>query len=284
VNVDVSDCTVFSVTHVGRGNDEIARRSVAAEILEQALQAISEVTVWTKTTDTVGKITPFTRQYGRIDVKFFFIEREEGELRIGKNPLFWLDRTGAQLMAGFLSNMVNTLGPASSPVPIMVRRVMASLDLVNLGFYTEAFVTLFSLVDDLTQEVLKAGLARKGISRDQQKGLLRAIREERLKLYLTQLMVLCEWKSMEDDRPLLFKDLVKVNALRNKIMHGSVRLTRQKTLEAMTTLLNTLGWLRENPFEYEVPALPRLGLAELELGYYPPSAEAAEAPEGASGD
>jgi hypothetical protein len=173
---------------------------VQEHLFEQALQAISEVTIWNKALDQVGQVTAFTRQVGRLDVKFFFIEHSD-RLVAWKNPVFWADRKAAAMMAGFLANMIVQNGPAANPISSVVRRVMAALDLINLGFYTESFVSVFALTDDLTQEVLNAGMAKKGLDAEAQKQLLRAIKEERLKLYLTNLPILCDWKTLEVENP-----------------------------------------------------------------------------------
>jgi hypothetical protein len=55
---------------------------------------------------------------------------------------------------------------------------------------------------------------------------------------------------------------MKANSRRNAIMHGSARLTRQETLESVNTLLDTIDWLRRNPFGFSVPAFPLLKVAE----------------------
>lgn len=261
LRVDVSDCTVYTVTHVDFGHADVTQRSVAEMLLEQALQAISEVTIWNKTLEEVGKISAFTRQVGRVDLKFFFIETPD-QLIAWKNPLFWAERSLAGMMAGVLGNMIVENGPAASPVPAVTRRVMAALDLINLGFYTESFVSAFSLADDLSQEVIKAGMSKKGLDLNAQKQLLRAIKEERLKIYLTNLAKLCDWKSLEEAEPALFDRLAKANTLRNNIMHGSARLTRTEALQSVNTLLDTIGWLRKNPFGFAIAPFPILHVAE----------------------
>jgi hypothetical protein len=140
LKVDVTDCTVYTVTHLNWTDEDLALRKVAERLLEQTLQAISEVTIWNKALDQVGSVTAFTRQVGRLDVKFFFTEHTD-KMVAWKNPLFWADRKAAALIAGFLGNMVVTNGPASNRIAPPVRRVMAALDLINLGFYTESFVS-----------------------------------------------------------------------------------------------------------------------------------------------
>src|SRR5205085_7125112 len=132
-------------------------------------------------------MSPFIRQVGTTDVKAFFAQGASDTLVGWVSPAFTFDREAAAMMAGFLSNMIVSNGPATNPVPQITRRVMSSLDLVNLGFHTESFVNLFSLVDDLTQEVIKAGMVKRGLSEVEQIGMLRAIKEERLKVYLCSL-------------------------------------------------------------------------------------------------
>lgn len=273
--VDVTDCTLFTVTHLGRGGVEIPP-AMAQELLEQALQAISEVAIWCKAMDQLGDSSAFIRQVGRVDVKFFSIEASDSKLIAWRNPLFSLNREGANFIAGFLSNMVVQNGPSANPIPQITRRVMSSLDLINLGFYTESFVNLFSLMDDLTQEVLKAGLANKGLGNDEQKSLIRAIKEDRLRLYLNHLSKLCGWKSLEQELPALFKRLQTVNNLRNTIMHGSKRLERDEAIVSANTLIEAISWLRSNPFGYDIPVFPLLRLAEVEFMLLEPINQIAE--------
>ena len=204
IEIDTSDCTVFTVTHLNRGDIDLSIIKNVQEIFEQSLSAISEVLIWTKSHDLVGKMSSFHRQIGTTDVKAFFAGSSNDQLVGWLSPAFTFDRNAAAMMAGFLSNMIVSNGPASNPTPPISRRVMSSLDLINLGFYTESFVNLFSLVDDLTQEVIKAGMKNRGLSEDEQKRLLRAIKEERLKLFLCDLSKLCGWKSLEEENNELF--------------------------------------------------------------------------------
>jgi hypothetical protein len=272
LNVDVTDCTVYTVTHLSWTDCDLTLRSVADRLLEQSLQAISEVTIWNKSLDQVGKVTAFTRQSGRLDVKFFFIEHSTCPVA-WKNPLYWADRKAAALMAGFLGNMIVENGPAANPISPIVRRVMAALDLINLGFYTESFVSVFALTDDLCQEVLRAGLAKKGFDSSQQKAFLRVIKEERLKQFVTSLAVLCGWSSLDKDNPALFARLLNANTKRNNILHGSARLSRDETLELVNTLLDTIDWLKTNPFGFAVPSFPLLVVAESDFVLLPPKSE-----------
>lgn len=262
IKIDTSDCTVFTVRHRDRGDVDLAEAKSAQLIFEQSLSAISEVSIWTKSADRVGRMSCFIRQIGTTDVKAFFA-RGASETLVGwLSPAFTFDRSAAAMMAGLMSNMIVSNGPSANPIPPITRRVMSSLDLINLGFHTESFINLFSLVDDLTQEVVKAGMTGRGLNEEDQRGLLRSIKEERLKVYLCNLSKLCGWKSLDEGSRDLYARVLKVNTTRNQIMHGSRRLLPAETIEAVDVLLELIDWLRSNPFGFEIPLFPLLRIAE----------------------
>lgn len=262
IEIDTSDCTVFTVTHRDRGDLDLKLRSNVKLVFEQSLLAISEVSIWVKAIDQAGQMTSFLRQIGTTDVKAFFAQGSSEDLVGWLSPAFTFDRGAASMMAGFLSNMIVSNGPSANPIPPIIRRVMSSLDLVNLGFYTESFINMFSLVDDLVQEVVKSGMTQNGLSQDEQIDMLRAIKEERIKIYLCNLSKLCGWQSLKDARKDLYQEVVKVNSMRNKIMHGSRRLQTNETLGAINVLLALIDWLRSNPFGFVIPRFPSLNIAE----------------------
>lgn len=269
IEIDTSDCTLFTITHKDQGEPGLPSVPKMQKIFERSVAAISEVVIWTKAHEKTGKVSPYSRQIGIVDVKAFFVLCEDKQLVGWLNPAFKMHRDAAAMMSGFLSNMIVSNGPSTNPVSSISCRVMSSLDLINLGFYTESFVNIFSLVDDLTQETVKSGLIKKGLDETQQKDLLRAIKEERLKIYLCNLAKLCDWQSLEEADKELFNKVMKVNALRNKIMHGSRRLTRNESIDASNSLLGLIDWLRGNPFGYAIPQFPLLRLAIPEFTIIP---------------
>lgn len=269
LDIDISDCTLFTVAHLGQGELDLTKKSTVENLFERSIYAVSEVIIWNKTKDIIGKDTSFTRQFGRLDVKVFLAQSSDKKLVLWANPLFKINRSTAAMLADFLPNFIISNGPAANPIPPISRRVMSSLDLINLGFYTESFINLFSVVDDLTQEVIKSGFNKKGLSADEQNNMLRAIKEDRLKIYLCNLAKLCDWSSLEDVNPNLYKEILKVNTKRNNIMHGSTRLGRIETIESLNILLLLIDWLRKNPFGYQIPKFPLLKIAEVEFSLVP---------------
>ena len=167
-------------------------------------------------------------------------------------------------------NVVNQNNPLSCPVPAVTRRIMGCLDLFNLGFYTEAFVSCFALLDDLVQSVVEAGLQKKGLGEDKTEGLLRAIEKERMNRYLCTLLPLCGMDGLDTANADLYGRLVKrpkssTNYVRNEVMHNNLRLNRQLAFDHLVTILDAINWLRSNPFGYNIPHFPKFSVAASEF-------------------
>lgn len=273
ISIDTSDCTIFTISFpelkVPKQDAQMLR-----EIFEWSVAAVGETIIWNKSIDQIGEVSAFSRQIGTLDVKYCLILMNENDWFAWENPIFSTVSV-AHLMNGMLNDLLGgvfdgatmTNGPSAHPLPPISRRVMNSLDLINLGFFTESFINLFSLVDDLTQEVIKKGLEIKGFSADDQNQFLRAIKEERLKVYLCNLAKLCGWASLAEEKPELYKTVVSVNTKRNKIMHGSTRLLRQEAIDSSNILLSLIDWLRSNPFGFDIPNFPLLKVAN--VGFKP---------------
>lgn len=273
-NFDISDCTIFTVYHLNHERAEFEKLAkdtnkdfpnLITEIIEESLEAISEFILWTKAQDLAGITTPFNRQVGRLDIKYCVMDMTDGRTIFYRNPLYWTNVDPSAIFSSMFGNMIVENGPAQFPIPAITRRIMGSLDLVNLGFYTEAFISMFALADDLLQEIIKKGLGKLGLAESEQEDLLRSIKEQRLSRYSTLLVKVCGWKSLEEENEKLYKKLKKTNELRNKIMHGSTRITREQTLNALDVLADFINWLGTNPFNYLIPEFPDFKLANLDF-------------------
>lgn len=284
LDLDISDCTLFNVMHLDvKWATVLASAETADWLLEQALQAITEALLWSKASDRVQTVNAFVRQVGRLDVKVFIVAAENEQMVLWRNQLFWIDRHGAALINHLLGSAIIDNGPAATPLHPIVRRVLGVFDLLNLGFYAESFIAAFALLDDLSQLVVRAGLAQKQLTAKEQEKLLRAIKDDRLTNHLCLLTKLCGWESMDNAEPELFSALRKVNTLRNNIVHGSVRLDRGDAIESVDTVLACLDWLRTNPFGFVIPTPPRLQLANSAFVIVPPRAASENLPEAIPG-
>ncbi|MDO8507836.1 MAG: hypothetical protein Q7S53_04720 [bacterium] len=262
LELETADCTIFNLEHKNHTQNDLKRVINTEKILEKSLMAVSELALWSKAKDSAQKITPYIRQVGRADVKYFFTTTMDRELILWKNELYWQNIAGMQLLSGFLGNMVVTNGPSTSPLPSSTRRILGSLDLINLGFYSESFITSFALLDDLLQETIKAGLKKKKMSKDEQEALIRGIKENRLAIFLSSVLKLCGWVSLEEENKELFAQLKKVNTIRNNIMHGSALLSREDALKSIGTILDVILFLKSNPFDYIIEDFPPLNIIQ----------------------
>jgi hypothetical protein len=270
LDVDVSDCTTFRLIHYGKNLDLNSPDAEAIlEILDDSLLAISELILWQRLHTQVGEHCNYQRRIGRIDVKFFGVEKE-GKLRIvWLSPLFNNLQIQLSSFGNMFTNAIMINGPASSPTTPDLRRLMASIDLINLGFFTEAFVTAFALLDDLVQRVVSGGLLAKGFSSKENADFIRAIKEERLNHYLNSALKLCGWVNLRDENPTLNAKMLKVNALRNKVMHGDRELLRSESLEGVGVAWTLIDFLRNNPFGVPITGMPPQGPATPQLTLVP---------------
>ena len=77
IAIDTADCAVFRVHHVDDKHEEPPTQEWLDHLLEQSLVAICEVVVWSKVSEVIHVESPFERQVGRTDVKFFALEGKE---------------------------------------------------------------------------------------------------------------------------------------------------------------------------------------------------------------
>lgn len=109
---------------------------------------------------------------------------------------------------------------ATATLPV-ARRYLRCYELLEHGFYSEAFIIAFSIMDDLVQEVLHAQLQAKGMSaKSDRDSLMRGIKENRLKLYLGPLLKITAGTTVAELWPRAEKALEWLNRTRNNIAHG----------------------------------------------------------------
>jgi hypothetical protein len=63
--------------------------------------------------------------------------------------------------------------------------------------------------------------------------------------------------------------LLKVNKLRNEVMHGDRELARGEALWSIDVIATVIAYLRENPFGVDVAGFPPLRPAEPQLSRMP---------------
>ncbi|HLD65533.1 MAG TPA: hypothetical protein VJA19_05790 [Pseudomonas sp.] len=109
---------------------------------------------------------------------------------------------------------------ATKTLPV-ARRYVRCYELLEHGFYSEAFIIAFSVMDDLVQEMQHSQLQLKGMSaKADRDSLLRGIKENRLKLYLGPLLKITAGSTATELWPQAEKALEWLNKIRNNIAHG----------------------------------------------------------------
>jgi hypothetical protein len=125
------------------------------------------------------------------------------------------------------------------------RRFVRCFELLEHGFYSEAFIVGFSLLDDFVQTSLKVLLTRKGLSSADCNSLLRGIKEDRLRLYLGPVLRLTIGRSIEELWPEAGAALEWLNRKRNRIAHASESVTYDETAHGIFACLKLLILLRD---------------------------------------
>ncbi|MFZ0964853.1 MAG: hypothetical protein WAO35_28685 [Terriglobia bacterium] len=134
---------------------------------------------------------------------------------------------------------------AASSYPV-ARRYVRCYELLEHGFYSEAFIVAFSILDDLVQQMLDSLLLEKGMSdSEERKSLVRGIKENRLRVFLGPLLKVIAGHSIEALWPAGDKALDWLNATRNKIAHAGFKADNSTAAKGIFVCIKTLHLLHE---------------------------------------
>lgn len=127
------------------------------------------------------------------------------------------------------------------------RRYVRCYELLEHGFYTEAFIVAFSVLDDLVQQMLNQLLTDKGmVSDDEREELLRGIKEKRLKIFLGPLLKVLTGKDISTMWPGSEKALDWLNRNRNRIAHSGKKADYATAAQGIFVCVKTLIVLSQN--------------------------------------
>lgn len=129
----------------------------------------------------------------------------------------------------------------------VARRYIRCYELLEHGFYTEAFIVAFAVLDDVVQQMLHRLLSEKGMnSEDEREELLRGIKEKRLRIFLGPLLkvligkdISCMWPGSENA-------LDWLNRTRNKSLHGGRKVDYASAARGIFACIKTLTVLSQN--------------------------------------
>jgi hypothetical protein len=136
------------------------------------------------------------------------------------------------------------VGKGSLPV---ARRYVRCHELLEHGFYSEAAIVAFSILDDLVTKMLDEGLVNKGMANKEDRNyLIRGIKEGRLKVFLGPLLKIIHNVSLKDFWGEGESALEAVNKLRNKIAHQGYNATYDDAAKAIFFCVKTVHLLHAN--------------------------------------
>jgi hypothetical protein len=129
----------------------------------------------------------------------------------------------------------------------VARRYVRCYELLEHGFYTEAFIVAFSVLDDLVQQMLNRLLEDKGIvSNRERKDFLRGIKEQRLRTFLGPLLKVITGKDIFTMWPGSEKALEWLNGTRNRLAHRGEKADYATAALGIFACVKTLTVLSQN--------------------------------------
>ena len=129
----------------------------------------------------------------------------------------------------------------------VTRRYIRCYELLEHGFYTEAFIVAFSVLDDLVQQMLNRLLTDKGMVSDgERKELLRGINEKRLRIFLGPLLKVLTGKDISTMWPGSEKALDWLNRTRNELAHSGRKADYATAAKGIFACVKTLTVLSQN--------------------------------------
>jgi hypothetical protein len=236
------------------GSTETQLRSQSFERhlpIYQALEAVSELLLAYKLVRVGHTDGKGLRSVGIGDTLMYFSAIDDvptGDLNIGlKNYAgnnAWIDDNPKSDPHGTTCLAEPHIGAETLPI---ARRYVRCYELFEHGFYSEAFIVAFSVLDDFVQQTLDRLLEEKGLSSSKErKALLRGIKENRLRLYLGPVLKLVFGSDMETMWPESTSALEWVNSTRNRIAHAAEKADRATAARGIYVCLKVLVVMKEH--------------------------------------
>jgi hypothetical protein len=144
------------------------------------------------------------------------------------------------------------IGQSTFPIG---RKLARCFDLFDHGYYNEALIIAFAILDDQIQIALDALLKSRGLDAPKErKQFLRSIKDDRLKHYLGAVMKVLVSKSISQMWPEADTAIDWLNTERNKAMHGGYHASRRSAAFAIfVTMKILLVFKRNNILEIDFP-------------------------------
>lgn len=149
---------------------------------------------------------------------------------------------------------IRHLGGVSSPIS---RRFVRCFELQDHGYYTEALIVSFSILDDLIQQSIIQKMNSLSINEKSAKEIIRAIKDNRMKMFLGGLLKLLCGNSVLDKWDNAEKAIDYINGKRNSAAHAGFTANKSESVICINICIRILReiselGLIEHDFDHEM--------------------------------
>ena len=260
--IDASLCTTADVTtYMAFDGDKEAAKAWAIKhrakiIADTILPRVNEFVLQLKHAYPKAILTGTLRNIGDIDLVYSYLSFEEETINCRSSPGV-TSRLAVPVPAILMAGM-EPVPPLGQETTITFRKlskewvaITRAVDLANHGYFEEALLVSFALLDALVQEFLKEHLP--SLCKHEASSLIEKIESGRLSTFLGPLMRICLGASPLDDREHK-KDVVWLNRKRNAIVHRGEYCSREESQRGVAVVWRCLRYLGEKGANYSLPS------------------------------
>jgi len=259
--IDASLCTVAVVeTYVEFDGDREsaktwARNHCHAIVADTILPRVNEFVLQLKYLYPKAILTGTMRNVGDIDLVYSYLYFEDDNIHCRSSPALssW---HGAPVPGLLLGGDEPLPGPGQDrAVPFRELSkewvaVTRAVDLVNHGYFEEAVLVSFALLDALVQDFLKVRLPN--LSEGEAATVIARVGSSRLNTFLGPLMRVCTGASPLDENAGQ-AELAWLNKKRNAIVHNGDPCSRIESQRGVAMVWRLLRYLNEKGATYRLP-------------------------------
>jgi len=138
--------------------------------------------------------------------------------------------------------------PLDTKLPFEKLRLFRAIELLDSGYVTEAILVVYALLDSYVQNELIILLNHKNIEEPEE--FLRKIQTRRLETYLHEILKVLSGHSLKEEQKDLWKQLKKVNIIRNKAIHEATDPKYDDVKDAIILVRDIILYLKKIEFNH----------------------------------
>jgi hypothetical protein len=132
-------------------------------------------------------------------------------------------------------------------IPAESQLLWRASSLVNYGFYQEAALIAFSVLDAKIQDLIESRLENEyKLTTKQTRQYIRNISQARMNTILNFILLCVDKTSLEINNETIHNDLLKLNTKRNNIIHNGETASRKEAISSILVVASVLDYLNKN--------------------------------------